>query len=287
MDDWLYNGWVKLSCSGDVIDELYDEGITLSEQCQFHPNEFAILQNIENPSHSALARYNAQAGKLLPLSFANVRPWGIEPLNAMQTMLLDLLLDPKVQLVASPSPAGTGKNVLTFAAGLQQVVEDKLYDRVVVYKPIMPVGRDIGYLPGELDDKLAPYHASSRCTLDFILNRNRRKTNLDYLEDSGKLELSSFTYIRGLSLPRQFIIIDEAQNIDTKILKTVLTRAGEGTKVVLLGHPGQIDEGARLAPEQCGIVQVVRKFVGQPLFGTVTLTQCVRSELARLADSLL
>lgn len=287
--DWLYKGWTELWCDGDAIDRLYDEGMLPPDDYAFTPNEFAILKNPEKPSHSAIARYNSQSCRLLPLRSMGVRPWGVEPLNAGQTMLLDLLLDPEIKLVTSPSPAGTGKNVLAFAAGLHQVVEEKTYEHMIVYKPIVPVGRDLGYLPGELKDKLAPYHASSYGTLDFIFSRNRRVSKLshDYLESAGVLELSSLTHIRGLSLPRRFIIIDEAQNIDIKILKTALTRAAEGTKVVLLGHPGQIDEAARLTPQQCGIAQATGKFVGQPIFGTVTLTQCVRSELARLADTLL
>lgn len=287
LSQWLYSGWTELRCNGTLIDQLYEDGISPSGNHDFYPNQFAILKNTEQPSHSAIARYNSKNNKLLPLKTQGQCPWGIKPLNAGQTMLLDLLLDPSVKLVACPSPAGTGKNVLAFAAGLHQVVEEHTYDRMVVYKPIVPVGRDIGFLPGEVKDKLAPYHASSYCTLEFILNSSRRRTNIDYLEESGFIELSSFTYIRGLSLPRQLIVIDEAQNVDKHMLKTALTRAAKDTKIVLLGHPGQIDAAVKLTPEECGIAQVVRSFVGQPIFGSVTLTQCVRSELARLADMLL
>jgi PhoH-like ATPase len=215
--------------------------------------------------------------------------WGISSRNVEQACLLDLLTNDSIPLVAVVGKAGTGKTLLSIAAGLTKVTEEQKYSRLLVSRPVVPMGKDIGYLPGTLEEKLGPWMQPIADNVDFLLNSkaNKRNTkNYQTLVDLGLIELGALTYIRGRSIPNQFMLIDEAQNLTPHELKTIITRAGEGTKIVLTGDPYQIDN-PYIDSTNNGLVYVVNKFRGHPLFGHITLTKGERSPLAEAASNLL
>jgi PhoH-like ATPase len=213
---------------------------------------------------------------------------GVRPLNHQQRMALDLLLDPEVQLVSLVGKAGTGKTLLAIAAGLKLTMEDKAYSRVLVSRPVIPMGKDIGFLPGAKDEKLSHWMQPLFDNLEFILSVYKRQNikNLDHLMNSKVIELEALSYIRGRSLPSQYIIIDEAQNLSPHEIKTIVSRAGEGSKVVLTGDPYQIDS-PYLDSSSNGLSYLVEAFKSQNLAGHITLDRSERSTLAELAAELL
>jgi len=211
------------------------------------------------------------------------------------------LLDPEIQLVTIAGRAGTGKTLLALAAGLYQVLENQFYKKLLVARPVIPMGRDIGFLPGELEEKIKPWMQPIYDNLEFLLENDENEeiyqkekidkkrdihTTLDYLKQMGILDVEPLTYIRGRSIPRQFIIIDEAQNLSPHEAKTIITRAGIGTKIVLTGDYYQIDH-PYLNLYTNGISYTFNKMMGQPIFAHVTLEKGERSELAELASKLM
>jgi PhoH-like ATPase len=239
-------------------------------------------------SQSALAR---RAGTDLSLLASAVpEAWGLRPRSKEQRFALELLLDPAVSVVALDGRAGTGKTVLAVAAGLEQVVEHARYERLAVYRPLVPVGRaEVGFLPGGLDEKLDPWmsaiHDAIVALTDRHSSRDARKL-IDELGTRGQLSLESVTFLRGRSLHRQFTVVDEAQNLEPTTLKTILTRIGEGTKVVLTGDTSQID-APYLSDSNNALAVLIQAFSGRSCFGSVTLTACERGEVASLAAELL
>jgi len=213
---------------------------------------------------------------------------GIAPLNARQRVALELLLDDRVKLVTLVGKAGTGKTLLAIAAGLRRTLEDKTYSRMLVTRPVVPVGKDIGYLPGEKSAKMSNWMQPLFDNLEQILGVYKRPNlrNVDQLVKDRIIEIEALSFIRGRSLPNQFMIIDEAQNLTPHEIKTLVSRAGEGTKVVLTGDPYQIDN-MYLDANSNGLSFLVEAFKGQPIYGHVTLQKSERSELAELAASLL
>jgi PhoH-like ATPase len=213
---------------------------------------------------------------------------GITPLNERQLMAFNLLLDRAVSLVTLVGKAGTGKTLLAIAAGLKKVLVDKEYSRVLVTRPVIPMGKDIGYLPGVKSEKLSPWMQPLFDNLEYILSvySKQNAKSIDQLIDSQMIELEALTYLRGRSLPGQYIIIDEAQNLSPHEIKTIVSRAGTGTKVVLTGDPYQIDS-PYLDSNSNGLIYLVEAFKGRRLFGHVTLLKSERSELAELAAELL
>ena len=239
-------------------------------------------------SQSALTRRVGDDLRLL--SHIAPEAWGLRARSKEQRFALELLLDPAIEVVALDGRAGTGKTLLAVAAGLEQVVEEGRYERLAIYRPLVPVGRaDVGFLPGGLDEKLDPWmsaiHDAVVALTDQQSNVDARNL-IDELTARGKLSLESVTFLRGRSLQRQMVIIDEAQNLEPTTLRTILTRVGEGTKVVFTGDTSQID-APYLGETNNALAVLTHAFGGQPCFGHVTLTACERSDVASLAAELL
>jgi PhoH-like ATPase len=281
----LYKGWNERDVSSEEMEAFYRDG-GLAPGWATQPNECFILRNNSNAQQSAIGIRNGN-GRIEPLRNGEAHPWGIKPLNVQQKFALELMLDDRIQLVTLVGGAGTGKTLLALAAGLQKVMEERVYTKVFVSRPIMPLGRDIGYLPGTKDEKLEhwmqPIYDNLKLLTDAFYDDEDK---LQYLLDSKVLEMEAVTYIRGRSLPRQFIIIDEAQNLTPHEVKTIISRAGMSTKVILTGDPYQIDN-PYLDASSNGLTYVVERFKGQELFGQVLLTRSERSPLAALAASIL
>jgi PhoH-like ATPase len=288
----LYRGWTELAVDKDTIDGFYRDkrlgGIKDLHSGPLYPNQFFILRAGEN--QSALGRLNEKLD-LLPLAWGEKDAWGIKALNVEQKFAMDLLLDDDIELVTLVGTAGTGKTLMAMAAGLQRVVEDKRYKKILISRPVVPLGKDIGYLPGTKEEKLRHWMQPIFDNLEFLTGQGQDDEDdnggqVDYLVETNKLELEAVAYIRGRSLPKQFVVVDEAQNLTPHEIKTIVSRAGEGTKVVLTGDPHQIDN-PYLDAESNGLTYLVEKFKGQAHYGHVTLSRTERSRLADLAAHLL
>jgi len=287
-------GWCVVATSYEVIDCLYAAGAVDvaavldtvdGRETSLTENEFAVLRS---GSQSALTRRVGDEVVLLP--HAVPEPWGLRPRNKEQRFALELLLDPDIAVVALDGRAGTGKTILAIAAALEQVVEQPRYERVAVYRPLVPVGRaDVGFLPGGLDEKLDPWMSAIHDAIVALTDRNSSRDArhlIDELTARGQLSLESVTFLRGRSLHRQIVVIDEAQNLEPTTLRTILTRVGEGTKVVFTGDTSQID-APYLGESNNALAVLTNAFTDQPCFGHVTLTACERSDVASLAAELL
>jgi PhoH-like ATPase len=282
-------GWSTIETAREVIDRLYSEAAveaaTIEAAEAVTENEFAVLRA---GSQSALTRRVGPELRLLP--HAVPEAWGLRPRSKEQRFALELLLDPTVEVVALDGRAGTGKTLLAVASGLEQVVEHSRYERLAVYRPLVPVGRaDVGFLPGGLDEKLDPWmaaiHDAVVALTDHGSNADARHL-IDELTARGQLSLESVTFLRGRSLQRQLVVIDEAQNLEPTTLRTILTRVGEGTKVVFTGDTSQID-APYLGEQNNALAVLTQAFSGQSCFGHITLTACERSDVASLAAELL
>jgi PhoH-like ATPase len=250
-----------------------------------HPQEFFLLRNRAAPSQSALCRH--KGGRLFPLKYDATAPWGIRARNKEQRFALELLLDESVKVVTLVGPAGTGKTLLALASGLELTVERSDYSRFLVMRPVIPVGQDIGYLPGSKEEKLRPWMQPIYDNLEYLFAGSRHPSRLlDDLMDRGLIELETFTHIRGRSIPRQFILCDEAQNLTPKMVKALATRVGEGTKLVLTGDPEQIDH-PYLDANSSGLTYLVDRLKNEEISGHVLLTRGERSDVAELCARLL
>jgi PhoH-like ATPase len=289
--DELYSGITEMPVPGADVDAFYAQNtLALPENGGLKANQYVLLRDRDNPSHSAIGRVDGATKKLVPLRKLRDGVWGIRPRNKEQHCALDLLLCDDIKLVTLIGKAGTGKTMLALAAGLQKVVEEQLYSKLLVSRPIFPLGRDVGYLPGDIEEKLNPWMQPIYDNVEFLmgLSKTERKNGRSYQEliDLGYIEIEPLTYIRGRSIPNQFIIVDEAQNLTPHEVKTIITRVGESTKVVLTGDPYQIDNPYVDATSN-GLTTVVEKFKGEPVAGHVTLSKGERSPLAELASNLL
>jgi PhoH-like ATPase len=247
-----------------------------------------LLRDRANASHTALGRYDAAKKEIIALRTPREGVIGVRPRNKEQSHALDLLLDENIRLVTLVGKAGTGKTLLALAAGLKRTVEDGQYTRMLVSRPVMPLGRDIGFLPGDVDEKLNPWMQPIFDNLEFLFSSGTRKGPRAYAEllDSGQLQVEPLTYIRGRSLPQQYIIVDEAQNLTPHEVKTIITRSGDGTKIVLTGDPGQIDN-PYVDSASNGLSVAADRFRGEKVAAHIVLTRGERSELAELAANLL
>ena len=288
----LYRGFSELTVDTEVIDAFYRDKRLVATAVgpgPWYPNQFLLLRSRENPSHSAIARMDDK-GIAHPMVWGEKDAWGIRALNVEQKFAMDLLLDDAVQLVTLVGTAGTGKTLLAMAAGLQRVVEEKKYKKVLISRPVIPLGKDIGYLPGTKDEKLRHWMQPIFDNLEYLTGQGNDDddagSHVDYLVETNKLELEAVTYIRGRSLPKQWVVVDEAQNLTPHEMKTIVSRAGEGTKVVITGDPYQIDN-PYLDAESNGLTYLVEKFKGQPMYGHVTLSRTERSNLAAIAAQIL
>ncbi len=279
--DSIYRGVRKIGIPKHEIDLFYKDSILELPNEKFLPNEYCILTSPENTS--AVAKFNSSTGKLEPL--LQTRPlWGIKPRNVEQKIAMDILLRDDIKLVTLMGPAGTGKTLIALAAALNKVFDEGLYTRVLVSRPIVPLGRDIGYLPGTKEEKLTPWMQPIYDNLEFLCDSTSHEPNetLRWVTSSDKIEMEAVTYIRGRSLPKMFIIVDEAQNLTPHEVKTIISRAGEGTKVILTGDATQIDN-PYLDKDSNGLTYTVGKFKEHPIYGHVFLEKTERSELAALA----
>jgi PhoH-like ATPase len=293
----LYTGWEDLEVAKEALEELKAKHYIANSFGEFFPNEFLRLHTAEQPEEAVLTRYNKSLNIISTLSgYKGGEVYGLKPRNEEQVMALDLLLDDNIRLVSLSGIAGTGKTLLAMAAGLKKVVEDSVYSRLVVSRPISPLGKDIGYLPGTKAEKFNPWMQPIYDNMEILLslhddntaqngNGNRekkKKTSLFDFMDYGFIELEPLTYIRGRSLPNQFIIIDEGQNLTPHEMKTIITRAGKDTKIVLTGDPYQIDI-PYLDALSNGLSIAVEKMKHEDIVGHVTLSKGERSELAEMA----
>ena len=210
--------------------------------------------------------------------------WGLKPRNKEQEFALDLLLDTSIDILTLIGPAGCGKTLMAIAAGLDGVLEERKYKRLVVSRPIQPLGKDIGFLPGTMEEKMKPWLMPIQDNIDFLLNG--KKDHMDYLFEDGTIQIEALTYIRGRTISNAFIIIDEAQNLTMHELKTIITRVGENTKIVLTGDVEQIDN-TYLDATSNGLSYAVEKFKSYDLSGHVTLIKGERSRVATLASKIL
>jgi len=290
--DELYTGTDERIVAATEVDRFYgQEYFDEDEATTLLPNQCITLVDEGKPTHTALARYDAVMKRLVPLvKIPKEGIWGLQARNREQQFAFDLLLDPAIQLVTLVGKAGTGKTLLAIAAGLQKSADDREYSRLLVSRPIFPMGRDLGFLPGDVEEKLAPWMQPIFDNVELLLGaveeRGTRKRGYRELVDMGILEIEPLTYIRGRSIPNQYMIVDEAQNLTPHEIKTIITRAGEGTKIVLTGDPYQIDNPYVDASSN-GLAYIVEKFKGQSISGHVTLTHGERSGLAELAANLL
>lgn len=288
--DELYTGTTEVLLPRDDIDLFYNQGF-LAIDGEYYSNQCLTLMDAANPSHTALARYHRPLRQAMPLLRAPKDGlWGIHPRNREQQFAFDMLLNEDIQLVTLVGKAGTGKTLLAIAAGLHKSADEGQYSRLLVSRPIFPLGRDLGYLPGDIDEKLSPWMQPIFDNVELLLGSveegTKRKRGYKELVDLGLLEIEPLTYIRGRSIPKQYMIVDEAQNLTPHEIKTIITRAGEGTKIVLTGDPYQIDN-PYIDSSSNGLTYVVEKFKDEDIACHVTLDKGERSCLAELAANLL
>jgi len=316
-EEEFYQGWVKLAIPAvDLKREFPTQLTQLAKDGVIKQNEFVLTESNNNPHNFRLFRYLGNE-KFRPVVNPSLN-WPILPRNPQQLMALELLLDPNIQFACLFGPAGTGKTFLALLAGLHQLFINKHYDRMIISRPVVPLGRDIGFLPGTVQEKLQSWMMPIYDNMQYIMHtinksqsfnqkdenedggRNKTKQKkgpnkhkkqshgitFDDLLHQGKIALEAITYMRGRTIPYQLILIDEAQNLTPHEVKTLVTRVGEGSKIILTGDPYQIDS-PYLDFSSNGLVIASERFKGQSIFGSVYLPTSERSELSRLAGELL
>jgi PhoH-like ATPase len=306
--DRLYAGYLSLSVPSTIIDSLYEEKqIEVSELAphliehtedgdeikhELYANQYIVLKDAVDESHTGIARRLADTDHAIPIHGPRKPVYGIMARNVQQTMALDLLLDDEVKLVTLLGSAGTGKTLLAIAAGMAKTFSEQRYDKILVARPIMPMGKDIGYLPGDKDEKLSAWMQPIFDNLSYLMSTRGAgaqhadskpaEQRIHTLMESGQLVLEPLTYIRGRSIPHQFMVVDEAQNLTPHEVKTIVSRVGEGTKIVLTGDIAQIDN-PYLDASSNGLSYMVERLKGQHMVGHITLAKSERSELASVA----
>ncbi len=289
-DTEIYPGFFELKIKPILIDKFFaNKRLDIEEvgiaATQIYANEFYILKDVFGSNKSAVSKINNQKTYI---EFLRVYEsvWGIIPRNVQQRMALELLMDDQVRIVTLIGKAGTGKTLLSLAAGLLKVEDERIYHKLLVARPIIPMGKDLGYLPGEKEEKLRPWMQPIYDNLEYLFNTKKPGELDKILAGMGSIQVEALTYIRGRSIPNQFIIIDEAQNLTKHEVKTIITRVGEGSKIVLMGDPDQIDH-PYLDATNNGLTYVVERFKEESLSGHVKLQKGERSTLAQLAADLL
>lgn len=284
----MYRGMRKVDVPKKEIDLFFKEGILPMPEGQFRPNEYVHLTSPEKSS--AVCKYSDKTKKLEPLIQVSKDIWGIQPLNVEQKCAIDLLLRDDIHLVTLIGPAGTGKTLLALACGMRKVFDEPVYSRILISRPIVPLGKDIGYLPGTKEEKLYHWMQPIYDNLEFLCSTTSGEGNgaatLEFIMESKKIEMEAVTYIRGRSLPKIYMIIDEAQNLTPHEVKTIISRAGKGTKVILTGDATQIDN-PYLDKDSNGLTYVVNKFKNHRIYGHMFLEKTERSELASIAAEIL
>ena len=285
--DELFTGEREVNVPASAIDEFYKNGFLVMEDT-LYPNEFAILR--DETKRSALGWKRGKRIEAIPHEYSD-KAWNITPRSKEQRMALAILMDPSIQVATLVGQAGSGKTLLALAAALECTLQRNQFDRILVSRPIVPMGNDLGYLPGSKDEKLDVWMQPIYDNLEYLLRNDKHdiqvvRRQIDELKRTRKLELEALTYIRGRSIPKQFVIVDEAQNLTPHEVKTIISRCGEDTKMVLTGDPHQIDN-PYLDASSNGLSYTVERLKGQHVFGHVTLARSERSELSALAASLL
>lgn len=286
--DNIYKGVRTIDVEKSVIDQFYKDGSIELEVADFYPNEYAVLRHGGEAVH--VAKYNAQMKKFVSLLRTPQHIWGISPLNIEQKCAIDLLLRDDIKLITLVGQAGTGKTLLALACGLKKVFDENCYSKILVSRPIMPLGRDIGYLPGLKEEKLFHWMQPIYDNLEYLCSTSGGSSDSSevykWVTESKKLEMEAVTYIRGRSLPKAYMIIDESQNLTPHEIKTVISRAGQNTKVILTGDPTQIDN-PYLDKDSNGLTYTIGKFKEQKIFGHIFFEKTERSELAALAAKMM
>ncbi len=289
--DELYTGNRNITVPSAVIDEFFQQKTLTVEGLEFFPNEFVMLIDEVDDKHTALARAVSE-NELVHMNSNFDEAWQLRSRSREQRMALELLLEPSIEVVTLVGQAGTGKTLLALAAGLESTLGYKRYERVLVSRPIIPLGKDLGYLPGDKEEKLSHWMQPIFDNLTYLMGgRGNKKQNeedetirqkVEKLLQSNIVEMEALTYIRGRSIPQQYVIVDEAQNLTPHEIKTIITRAGEGTKMVLTGDPYQIDN-PYLDSSSNGLTYTVERLKGLPIHGHITLRKSERSSLAGVA----
>lgn len=284
--DDLFTGMATHLVDEQVVDMFYaGEDVFISaEEAKLHPNQFVMLISNSNEKKTALARFNHHSEPLKKIVEFKNGLWGIRPRNKEQAFAANLLMDESVPIVTIVGKAGTGKTLYALSAALEQVVESQKYTKILVSRPVQPMGKDIGFLPGDIKEKLLPWLMPVQDNLQFLMGND--KTTLEMYMENGTIEIEALSYIRGRSISNAFIIIDETQNLSKHELKTIITRVGEGTKIVLTGDIEQIDS-MYLDSTSNGLSHAVESFKVCDLSGHVTLLKGERSKVATLAAKVL
>ena len=292
----LFKGWRELLLPKADVDEFSSKHTLALKAYTLHPNECAWIKQDSDPKKSMIGRFDGEKMVLKQIK-GRQEALGISPINLEQRFAYELLMDPSIKLVSLVGPAGTGKTLLALACGLEQIIgNEPLYEKMLVARPIIPLGKDIGYLPGTKDQKMNYWMQPIFDNLNFLLRNNdqqfkigktyKRSEKIDYLLDSEIVEIEAITYIRGRSIPNQFLIIDEAQNLTPHEIKTIVSRAGEGTKIILTGDPEQIDN-PYLDSNSNGLTFVAERLKSQEIIGHMFLSKSERSDLASIAAEVL
>ena len=282
----LFTGFKKHLVDDQLIDQFYDGEHIFFEKDdgRFFPNQFIMLVSNSNEKKSALARFVNYESKLERVIECKDSVWGLKPRNKEQTFALDLLNRSDIPIITLVGKAGCGKTLLAIAAGLDQVLEKQQFKKLIVSRPVQPLGKDIGYLPGTMEEKMRPWLMPIQDNIDFLLNGQAKSMEM-FFED-GTIQIEALTYIRGRSISNAFVIIDEAQNLTIHELKTIITRVGENTKIILTGDIEQIDS-VYLDGTSNGLSYAVEKFKNHGLAGHITLIKGERSKVATLASKIL
>jgi PhoH-like ATPase len=284
----LYAGFTDVLVDDEFVERFYaNESLVLPEQKEtLYANQYLMLTSSSNNKKTALAKFvapNQPLARLAPFGKKGVS--GIKPKNKEQNFALDLLMNPDIPLVSVVGKAGCGKTMLAIAAGLEQTIGiDNKYSRLIVSRPVQPMGKDIGFLPGTLEEKMSPWLRPIQDNLQFLMGND--KITLELYMQKGVIEIEAITYIRGRSISNAFIVIDEAQNLTAHEIKTIITRVGENSKVVLTGDIEQIDN-VYVDETTNGLAYVAEKFKPYDLAGHITLMTGERSKVATLASKIL
>ncbi|MEK6704734.1 MAG: PhoH family protein [Bdellovibrionota bacterium] len=290
----LYSGEASINVDATTIDEFYQNKRSpkTSIDAALKPNQYVILKDSVNPNHTAMGRFSKELDCIVPLFKPVEGLWGIFPKNAEQAFAIDALMNDDVKLVSLLGKAGTGKTLLAIAAGLSKTVDEGVYHRLLVSRPVFPLGKDIGFLPGDIEEKLNPWMQPIYDNIDFLFGATGAKgrrgagKGCQELMNQGLLQIEPLTYIRGRSIPQQYLIVDEAQNLTPHEIKTIVTRAGDNTKIVLTGDSFQIDN-PYVDSANNGLVYLVERFKDEEISAHITLTKGERSKLSELASNLL
>ncbi len=283
----LYEGYQEIEITPGEIDKFFQNKKIEMPNFKLKANQYVIMKDKLNANHSAIGRYDQKEACIMPISNPADSIWGVHARNVEQSFALDCLLNDEILFVSLVGKAGTGKTLLAIAAGLHKTLDQGHFQRLLVSRPIFPMGRDIGYLPGDIEQKLNPWMQPIFDNVEFLMGADKKAAGrAQELINQGMLNIEPLTYIRGRSIPKQYLIVDEAQNLTPHEIKTIVTRAGRGTKVVLTGDIYQIDN-PYVDSANSGLTYAVERFKGHPIAAHVTLTKGERSELAELAANIL